>query len=149
MPTAEPHLRNLLIELVSSSHRFNRLVASFGTDAHPRSWLRALSLLSEHEELRISDFARIDRCSQPTATALLGKLTEADLVTRSSDPEDARAVRVALTDAGRRYLDSGRSEIADRLTPHFAHLDEAQIGRLTEGLDELRTILQAQGTPNS
>lgn len=92
--------------------------------------------------MRVSDFARLDRCSQPSATALLRTLGEHGYVERRTDPEDLRAVRVVMTDEGRKVLDHGRNEIADALVPYFVDLEPEQIVKLTEGLAELRSIIK-------
>ena len=135
-------IRDLLSQLVTSSSRFARLVARFGSDEWPRAWMRALSLLEEYQPLRISTFAELDRCSQPSATALLAKLNKADLVTRRPDPEDSRAVLVEMTEAGHRWLAASRRHIVDGLVPYLSDRDPEQIQKLTDGLSELRSILE-------
>lgn len=144
MTDEEQQLHELLVDLVSNTHRFAKLAGSFASDQYPRAWLRALSLLEEYGEMRISDFARLDRSSQPSATALLRKLGENGYVERRADPpEDARAVRVAMTDKGRKILNDGRNEIADALVPpHFVELGPEQIKKLADGLAELRSIIK-------
>ncbi|MDJ0393337.1 MarR family transcriptional regulator [Rhodococcus sp. G-MC3] len=142
----EQHLRDLLSELVTSSSRFVRLAAHLGTDDKPKAWMRALSLLEEYQPLRISEFARLDRCSQPSATLLLGKLAAAGLVDRSADPKDSRAVIVAMTAEGTRWLASGRQHIGDGLMPYLSELDPEQIQKLTDGLSELRSVLKSSIT---
>ena len=104
--------------------------------------MRALSLLEEYQPLRISTFAELDRCSQPSATALLAKLNKADLVTRRPDPEDSRAVLVEMTEAGHRWLAASRRHIVDGLVPYLSDRDPEQIQKLTDGLSELRSILE-------
>lgn len=135
-------IRDLLSQLVTSSSRFVRLAARFGSDEWPRAWMRALSLLEEYQPLRISTFAELDRCSQPSATALLAKLNKADLVTRRPDPEDSRAVLVEMTEAGHRWLAASRRHIVDGLVPYLSDRDPEQIQKLTDGLSELRSILK-------
>ena len=139
----DTRLQSLLVDLVTNSHRFTRLASSFGSEDRPRTWTRALALLDDHDELRISEFARIDRCSQPSATALLQKLADRGYVARRPDPEDARAVRVSITDLGREWLTVSRNEIAGALAPHFADLEPEQLERLTQGLSELRSIVKS------
>lgn len=145
MPDEDPQLHDLIIDLVSSTHRFTKLATSLGSDRYPRTILRALSLLEEYGEIRISDIARIDHCSQPSATAIVRNLSERGLVERRQDPHDARAVLVDMTDLGRKTLAAGRDEIADALLPHFADLDPGQIERLTHGLTELRSMITSAG----
>lgn len=105
--------------------------------------MRALSLLEEYQPLRVSEFARLDRCSQPSATALLAKLGTAGLVERSVDADDSRAVLVELSDAGADWLAAGRRQISDGLVPYLSELDPERIQKLTDGLSELRSILES------
>jgi DNA-binding MarR family transcriptional regulator len=104
--------------------------------------MRALSLLEEYQPLRISTFAELDRCSQPSATALLAKLSKRGLVTRTADPDDSRAVLIEMTDDGHRWLAASRRHIVDGLVPYLSDRDPEQIQKLTDGLSELRSILE-------
>ncbi|KQU07360.1 MarR family transcriptional regulator [Rhodococcus sp. Leaf7] len=135
-------LRDLLSELVTSTSRFTRLAASVSPTDHPRTWSRALSLLDEYGAIRVSEFARLDRCSQPSATALLRTLGDNGLVTRTSDPTDSRAVVVAISESGRTWLAESRRAIGDGLLQHLHRPDPAQLRRIVEGLDDLRSVLK-------
>lgn len=146
MSSPDPQLRDLLADLVSNAHRFSRLASALATDERPRPWMRALSLLEEQGALRVSTFARLDRCSQPAATALLRNLGRAGLVSREPDPDDSRAVLVGITDDGRHWLADARRDVADSLAPHFAHLEPDQIARISAGLGELRAIIRTAAT---
>jgi DNA-binding MarR family transcriptional regulator len=141
--TDRPELRDLIVDLVTSSARFTRHATALAADGRPKALIRALSLLDEYGELRVSEFARIDRCSQPSATAIIRKLHALGLVERTSDPDDSRAVRIAINDDGRRWLAQSRNAIGDALAPKFAHLQPEQIVRLTAGLQELRDVLKS------
>lgn len=143
---SDQSLRDLLSELVTNSSRFVRLAAHFGTDEWPRAWMRALSLLEEYEPLRVNEFARLDRCTQPSATALLGKLATAGLVERGADPDDSRAVAISMTAKGAEWLAAGRRQIGDGLMPYLSDLDPERIRKLTDGLDELRSVLRSSIT---
>ncbi|OZE29454.1 MarR family transcriptional regulator [Rhodococcus sp. 05-2254-5] len=142
MSHSHDDLKDLVSELVTSSSRFVRLAARFGSEEWPRAWMRALSLLEEYQPLRISTFAELDRCSQPSATALLAKLGKNGLVTKTSDPDDSRAVLVEMTEAGHRWLAASRRHIVDGLVPYLSDRDPEQIQKLTDGLSELRSILE-------
>jgi DNA-binding MarR family transcriptional regulator len=54
------------------------------------------------EPLRVGELPRFVLLSQPALSRLVDRLVERGLVRRSPDPADGRAVRVALTAAGRR-----------------------------------------------
>jgi DNA-binding MarR family transcriptional regulator len=61
-----------------------------------------LYTLSKHREpLRVGDLHRYVLLSQPALSRLVDRLVERGLVRRGPDPDDGRAVRLSLTDAGR------------------------------------------------
>ena len=67
-------------------------------------------------------------------------------MTRVSDPADARAVLISLTDAGRELLTDVRRERAAVLAPYVDGLDEEQRARLVEAVATLNDVLQAAPT---
>ncbi|TQF69286.1 MarR family transcriptional regulator [Rhodococcus spelaei] len=139
----QARLREVLAELVTNTSRFTRLASSIGTDDRPRAWMRALSHLDEYGALRVSEFARIDRCSQPTATTLLKQLADAGLADRRRDPEDSRAVVVEMTEVGHRWLMEARQEIGAALAEHLPNLNTEQVERLSRSLADLRAVVKA------
>jgi len=67
-----------------------------------------LSLLSmiSHSGLRVGDIAKNLGIKVPSATEQIIKLERAGLVTRQPDPDDSRAVQVAITEAGKAAVES-------------------------------------------
>ncbi len=96
--------------------------------------MRALSLLEEQGPIRISTFARLDRCPSRRRRRCSSASARRGLVSRQTDPDDCRAVLVGISDDGRRWLAEARHEVADALTPHFAHLEPEQVARISDGL---------------
>lgn len=131
-----------VVDLVSNSSRFARLASSLADDDRPKALIRALSLLDEYGELRISEIARIDRCSQPSATELVKKLHTLELVERAPDPTDSRASLVSISDRGRDWLAESRAAIGAALAPLFADVEPEQISRISAGLHALRDVLK-------
>jgi DNA-binding MarR family transcriptional regulator len=71
------------------------------------------------EPVRIGELNRHVLLSQPALSRLVDRLAERGLLERKPDPADGRAIRLALTDAGR-VLQHGSSVargLAARLTP--------------------------------
>src|ERR687889_15677 len=97
-----PDPGELAVHLLVVSARFTRLAARETPSAIPRALWRALAQLEELGPTRVSDLAAADRVSQPTATTLVQKLVERGWAERCTDPRDARAVRVTITDGGAR-----------------------------------------------
>lgn len=120
------------VEFTIALNRFLRYATAHLDE--PQAVSRALSLLDEYPALRVSEFAALDRSSQPAATELLKRLDADGLVTRTPDPTDGRAVLVALTDAGRGRLAVLRTSIADRLGTSFSALSDADAAALDRTL---------------
>ncbi|MFI1914399.1 MarR family winged helix-turn-helix transcriptional regulator [Nocardia sp. NPDC020380] len=141
-----PSLEESLVDIVVGSTQLNRLAGVLGDIDLPHAVMRALGTLDEYGPLRISDFARIDRCSQPAATTLIGRLTEAGLATRTKDPHDSRAVVVTLTPAGRDRLAAARTGLGSSLAAHLPDFDPARLARLQQDLNDLVEALKAVTT---
>src|SRR3954452_18046433 len=136
--------RELAFQLVTSSARLVRLAARQSTSPVPRALARALSVINELGEPRISDIAATDRISQPTATTIVQKLEERGWVERTTDPLDARAVRIHITQHGRDAITEFRKSAADALVPALSALAEADLAALTRGVQLLNTMLERQ-----
>jgi DNA-binding MarR family transcriptional regulator len=96
---------------------------------------------------RVTELAASERVSQPTMTVLLRRLQEDGLVERSADPADGRAVRVALTDAGREELVTVRRARADLLHRRLETLDAGHRAALEAALPALDALLAADPGP--
>ncbi len=132
-----------LVDIVVATAQLTRLARVLRKDDLPHAMLRALSVLDERGALRVSEFARIDGCSQPTATTLIGRMATAGLVSRTADPGDSRAVVVALTPAGRDRLAVSRRAIGTALTTRLPGFDAARLAHLRGELDELLEALKS------
>jgi DNA-binding MarR family transcriptional regulator len=140
VPESEP-----LAELLTTAGRFIRLAGALTSSDLPHAVVRALAILEENGDLRITEFARIDRCSQPAATALIARLTERGLVERRKDPADSRAVVVGLTEDGRAQLSTARQAAADALAPYLSDVETDDITTVLAGLNRL---VEALGRKN-
>jgi DNA-binding MarR family transcriptional regulator len=91
-----------------------------------------LGALRQAGPQRVTDLAAREHVAQPTMTALVGRLEREGLVSRAPDPDDGRAVRVALTDTG-----------AARVEAVIAERAAALAGRLGALLPDERETLAA------
>ncbi|MGO4616780.1 MarR family winged helix-turn-helix transcriptional regulator [Nocardia sp. 2YAB30] len=133
---------DIVVDLLVTAGRLTRLAGVISGDDLPRAMLRALAVLDEHGAVRVSEFARIDRCSQPAATVLIGKLVAEGFATRRKDPDDSRAVVVELTPAGRTRLAQSRQAFADAIGGRLSGFDTARLMRLDAELHELLEALK-------
>jgi DNA-binding MarR family transcriptional regulator len=133
-------------ELLRVIARINRWATRQADVRIPPAQGRLLAQIDELGPARIGDLARADHCSQPTMTTQVQRLEERGWVTRVSDPADARAVLISLTDAGRELLTDVRRERAAVLAPYVDGLDQEQRARLAEAVATLNDVLEAAPT---
>lgn len=116
------------LQTVIAMHRLLRNLrrASDTSAVHPTQ-LIVLALLHQHGALRIGELAKRVPCSQPTATTAVAGLATMGLVDRAPDPTDGRAIRVAVTGAGRTALQSVARGEAEVLTDLLAMLSDNQL----------------------
>jgi DNA-binding MarR family transcriptional regulator len=104
--------------------------------------LLTLRRLDEEGPLRITDLAAAELVAQPTMTGIVRRLEQDGLVRRTPDPADARAVRVALTDAGHDELAAVRAQRAAVLERRLERLDDDARAALAAALEPLDLLLE-------
>jgi DNA-binding MarR family transcriptional regulator len=97
---------------------------------------------------RLTDLALVEGVSQPSMTALVGRLADSGLVQRGTDPADRRAVLIALTPAGADLLDRRREARATRLAGPLAGLTDDDVRAITAALPALGRLALAATSPN-
>ena len=141
------------LQLVIAMHRLLRgLRKAAGIAAPQPTQLIVLAQLAQHGGLRVGELASRIPCSQPTATLTVAGLHTAGLVSREADPEDGRAARVLITEAGRRALRSLAEAEADVLAGLLATMDPAGLRALRAAVPLLSGLAdgatrQPQRTP--
>src|SRR5690348_14017948 len=86
-----------------------RVVGRGGYADLSRTATSVLAGLRDSGPQRVTALAEAEGVAQPSMTTLLGRLERRGLVERGPDPDDARAVRVAITDQGRDALEARRA----------------------------------------
>ena len=105
-----------------------------------RSAASALGNLRDLGPARITELANLEGVTQPTMTTLVTRLERDGLVTRSPDPDDARAVRVGITDKGRESLTRMRNARAAVLDAALAELEPREREALEDALPVLEKL---------
>jgi DNA-binding MarR family transcriptional regulator len=98
--------------------------------------LRLLAILTDHEP-RMADLAAHLGLDRSSVTGLVDRATARGLVERFADPDDGRASRVRLTDAGRTLARRGRAEVAPWFEDRFAPLSVGERRRLRDLLQRV------------
>lgn len=123
--------------IVLSGYALGRIAAQdAGNDAPAAQW-RVLSLLERRGGLRVGELALAARTTQPGMTRLLGTLERDDLVRRSPDTDDSRAIVVDITRAGSAALAAWRAEFRRTIEPRFADLTDEDWSVLTRAAEIL------------
>ncbi|TRW88320.1 MarR family transcriptional regulator [Mycolicibacterium sp. 018/SC-01/001] len=128
-------------DLLSVVARLNRMANQRVRIPIPFAQARLLSTIDDHGEARISDLAALDHCSQPTMTTQVRRLEDAGMVTRSTDPHDARAVLIRITERGRDTLRQARADRGAAIDPYLERLSDADRASLTEAVGVLRRLI--------
>jgi DNA-binding MarR family transcriptional regulator len=83
---------------------------------------RILTRLSDNGPSRISDLDELENCTHPAITNHVKRLDAANLVSRRTNPTDARAWVIELTETGVGQLHGMRNSFGTDLEPYLATL---------------------------
>jgi DNA-binding MarR family transcriptional regulator len=123
--------------------RLAALWRALGRAAQRELSLTAASVLAALRDAgpqRITALADAEAVAQPSMTTLVSRLERDGLVERTSDPTDARAVLVRITDHGQERLEARRGVRTARLEERLQALepeDRAAIAAALPALDRL------------
>ena len=137
MPLPQPavaQLEDLVVRLSSLTAR---------RDGFSRTAAATLNRLAGSDPTRLTELAVAGGVSQPSMSALIGRLVDQGLVHRGTDPLDARVVLLSLTPAGDQLVAQRRADRTDRLTRALADLPEDDAVQITETLPALSRLADA------
>ncbi|WP_214368245.1 MarR family winged helix-turn-helix transcriptional regulator [Pseudonocardia sp. H11422] len=121
--------------------RLHRRIRIDGRESVPPLQLSALVTVEQHGPLRLSELARREAVTAPTMSRVLAALDEQGLVVRTVDPQDARGVRITLSDKGAAVLAEVRSHRTALVARRLARLDAQQRAALRDALPALEALL--------
>ena len=108
--------------------------------------LSALSVVVFGGPLTVRDLAAAEQVRSPTMTRLIDGLQQAGLVTRETNPEDARSVLIRATPSGRLMLSRGRSRRVEDLASRLSELDARGLETLAKAATLMEGISHAPST---
>jgi len=118
-----------------------RLRQESNTQLGPAS-IAALATIERSGPLTPSEVARIEGIQRPTATRILSRLTEAGLVSRTTDPSDGRSSIVQVTADGRKTLNRLRKRKTAYLARTMRALPDDDVATLTRAAEILEQVLE-------
>lgn len=137
-PATDTTLGSDLLAVVA---RINRLANQRVRLPLPFAQARLLSTIDAEGRARISDLAALDHCSQPTMTTQVRRLEDAGLVSRTGDPDDARAVLISITPQGISTLAQVRADRGSAIDPVLDALDGSDRETLAAAVEIMRGML--------
>jgi DNA-binding MarR family transcriptional regulator len=119
-----------------------RLLAAAGVRLDRAGCALLYKLYLNGSALRVTHLADLLGVDAPTVTRKIQQLEREQLVSRQADPDDKRATRITLTEAGRRTLErvlEARREWYERLVSGW---DEAELATFASLLGKFSTALE-------
>ena len=133
-PSAPPETtsgRQLLLALLTVGRRLKARSAAQGLDS---ASVFVLHNVHGNQPLRVSELARYMALDASTVSRHVMQLVHRGYLTRSGDPDDRRACRLALTDRGHALLD-------EAMAARVAIVDDAIAGWSAEDRQTLTTLM--------
>jgi DNA-binding MarR family transcriptional regulator len=118
-----------------------RLRQEAGVDLSP-SLAAALATVDKHGPLTPSELADREQVQRPTATRIVGRLADAGLVERTSDPGDGRVTLVSPTPEGRALLRRLRQRKNAYLARRLRDLEPSEVATLDRAAEILEGLLE-------
>jgi MarR family transcriptional regulator, organic hydroperoxide resistance regulator len=99
-----------------------------------------LGMLSKFNDLSVSEIGRRLLISKPQMTAILDKLVDFGLVSRSQRPEDRRIVYISLTPQGEQFLARALETLNNNMAVKLANLSEADLLSFAAALKTIKEV---------
>jgi DNA-binding MarR family transcriptional regulator len=122
--------------------RLARRMRQEAGDGLSPSMTAALASIERHGPLTPSALATIERIQRPTATRVLGGLSERNLVSREADASDRRVARLKVTREGAAALKRGRSRKNAYLARRMRDLNADELETLARAAELIERLLE-------
>jgi DNA-binding MarR family transcriptional regulator len=132
-----PALRSAVTRLA----RRLRQEAALGDEMTPTRFT-ALATVEREGPLTHGELAQAEQVAPPTMTRVVSHLEELGYVERTADPSDRRFVLIAVTPAGRAFLEGFRVRRNAALGRRLAQLSPAERSTLEAAVPLLERLLQ-------
>ncbi|OKK17294.1 MarR family transcriptional regulator [Streptomyces sp. CB00455] len=104
---------------------------------------RVLFLIEGNEEMNLRTLGKLLGAAPPSVTRLCDRLQAVGFLEKHTRPEDRRELRLALTPAGRTYLEQLRARREAALTEAMAAMPAASRAALATGLADFSAAVAA------
>lgn len=106
--------------------------------------LSALSVLVFGSAMSLNDLARAEQVRPPTMSRIVDALESANLIRRTVNPQDRRAVVLEATEKGTAILWQGRKRRVKFLAKHLSRLTESERHKINEAIKAIQKAMARQ-----
>jgi len=100
-----------------------------------------MRVLSEEHTLRVAEIGKILHIAKAQMTQLISQLVALNLVTRQTDSQDRRALKITLTEQGKKFIEKCKNDLIADLQDMLANLSEKELDELCDALKKIEHIL--------
>ena len=109
--------------------------------------LKALFVIGRGDSMTVGQVAEALEVGLPTASHLVEKLVQADLITRENDPADRRRTVLSLNETGRSVTTRLREGGPEHMRRWLAQLNDEEVAALLVGMEAIARVAAQQTTP--
>jgi DNA-binding MarR family transcriptional regulator len=136
-PNEDDAVPRLWIALAKTS-RFVERQVSGGDMSHAQ--LSTLATIARLREVGVGELADIEGLNPTMLSRIIGKLEASGLAVRTQDPQDRRAIRIAVTPAGRKLHERLRRERTALFAERLGELPADSVALLVNALPALESL---------
>ncbi len=104
--------------------------------------LSALSVIAFGGPLSLAELASAEQVRPPTMSRIVDALLEAKLVTRHTDPDDRRSVKISATAKGIRLMEAGRERRVQALIEQLGGIAGSERRALARGVEIMERLVR-------
>ncbi len=135
-----PKSNSKLVEEIFTLSRLFKESLSFDKEAFHLSMLQLQCLIcvKHAKKVQMRDIARKFNIELPSATSMIDNLVKENLVLRSNDPEDRRAVLISLSAKGKKLLVDAlreRERKMEKMLSFLSEKDKKDLLRITKKIN--------------
>lgn len=135
-------IQNIFTEKEVFKHLSESSLKSCSKSPLPNSHIKVILYLARFKSSSISEIAKNLNISKPNMTPIIDKLIDEGLVTRYSDPNDRRILRVDLTPKATDFFNDIRISAKKIIFDKISNLNEDDLIKLESSLIDLIDISQ-------
>ncbi|MGA8345135.1 MAG: MarR family transcriptional regulator [Candidatus Sulfotelmatobacter sp.] len=143
-PESSPHDVLAVADRLHSAaiHLLRRVRKQDAATGEGPARLSALSVLVFGGPRTLGELAAAEQVKPPTMSRIVTGLARSRLIETTTDPQDARRMRIRATNKGIRLLQKGRQLRIAYLASHLDALPPEDLAKLGEAVEILRRLLE-------